>query len=352
MRDPFPRHGRLWIPAVFLIGLAAGGLTVGIFLHPKGAGTKEPASGAVAEKSEAAAATAGRVTLELAAQRNVGLVFEKVQLRDVVQTVQANGVVGPNETRVAHVRPIARGRIEKVYVRVGDRVRAGQALMLYDNVELGEVTGQYIAAIAALDKANAEAQVAKRSVERAKSLVDVGALAKAELDRRGTEYSNALASIESQKADVAKVEEKLHRFGLSEDEIEKMRSRSEHHREASPSRLTAPFGGIIVRSAASDGESVGPETELFTIADLSTVWVQADVYEKDIHSIRQGQEARIVTDSYPDRVFVGKITYISDFLDPKTRTAKVRCEVPNAGERLKLEMFATIQLPTPQAARL
>ncbi len=346
MTDRIASQWRVWIPAVFVMGLAAGGVTVMTLRQSKDTGVEAPA--VKAKKTEGTAVDTGRVTLERAAQKNIGLAFEKAQWRDVVQTLDTNGVVGPDETRVAHVRPIARGRIERVYVRVGDRVRAGQALVLYDNVELGEVTGQYLAAIAALDKANAEAQVAKRSLDRAKSLVDVGALAKAELDRRGTEYTNALASINSQKAEAAKVEEKLHRFGLSEEEIVNMRLRSEHHREASPGRLTAPFGGIIVKSAASDGEPVGPETELFTIADLSTVWVQADVYEKDIHSIRQGQEARIITDSYPDQVFIGKITYISDFLDPKTRTAKVRCEVPNSGQRLKLEMFATIQLPTPQ----
>ncbi|MCL4402268.1 MAG: efflux RND transporter periplasmic adaptor subunit [Acidobacteria bacterium] len=326
-----------------MTGLAAGAMAAMMIFR---AARVQPENTGALEKAESA--PSGRVKLDVAAQRNIGLAFEKVQLRHVVGAVQANGVVGPNETRVAHVRPIARGRIEKVYVRLGDRVRAGQTLLVYDNVELGEVTGQYVSALAALEKAEAEAQVARRSVERAKSLVDIGALAKAELDRRATEYKSALASIESQKAEAAKVEEKLHRFGLSEDEIQKLSARGEYHREASNSRLSAPFSGIIVKSVASEGESVGPEDELFMIADLSTVWVQADVYEKDIRSIRQGQEARIVTDSYPGQVFLGRITYVSDFLDPKTRTAKVRCEVLNTGGQLKLEMFATVQLPTPQ----
>lgn len=336
------------ILAVFVLGLATGALIFERATHSRRTVPDPPAKDATSEKKERGSKTGGRVKLEVAEQRNVGLAFDKVRLQSVVQAVQANGVVGPNETRVAHIRPIARGRIEKVYVRVGDRVRAGQVLLLYDNVELGEVTGQYVAAIADLEKANAEAQVAQRSVERAKSLVDVGALAKAELDRRSAEYSNALAAVDSHKGNIAQVEEKLHRFGLSEAEIEKMHTRGEYHREASPSKLTAPFGGIVAKSSASEGESVGPDNELFTIADLSTVWVQADVYEKDIHSIREGLEAKIETDSYPDQVFNGKITYVSDFLDPSTRTAKVRCEVPNPGEKLKLEMFAKIQLPTPQ----
>ncbi len=340
---------QLRTPVVFLVGLALGALALQFATRSKTSGGESPAKEAHAEPK--GAATSGRVKLELAEQKNIGLAFDKARMQDVVQEVQANGVVGPNETRVGHIRPIARGRITKVYVRVGDRVRSGQVLLQYDNVELGETSGRYIAAVSVLEKANAEAQVAKRSVERAKSLVDVGALARAELDRRSAEYSNALASISSQKAEIAQVEEKLHRFGLSEDDVQKLRSGSEYHREASPSKLRAPFDGIVAKSAASEGESVGPENELFTIADLSTVWVQADVYERDIQSIREGLEARIVTDSYPGEVFKGRITYVSDFLDPNTRTAKVRCEVLNPGGKLKLDMFAKIQLPTPRGRK-
>ena len=103
----------------------------------------------------------------------------------------------------------------------------------------------------------------------------------------------------------------------------------------------------MIKYNAAEGEAFGPSDEVFTIADLSTAWVLADVYEKDIALIHAGQEARIVTDSYPGETFLGRITYVSDFLDPKTRTAKVRCEVPNRDGRLKLDMFATVQLPTP-----
>jgi cobalt-zinc-cadmium efflux system membrane fusion protein len=85
---------------------------------------------------------------------------------------------------------------------------------------------------------------------------------------------------------------------------------------------------------------------LFTVADLSTVWVQAEVYEKDLGRLRVGQPAFITVDTYPNEQFTGRVTYISDFLDPQTRTAKVRCEVPNGGIRLKLDMFAGVSLPT------
>jgi membrane fusion protein, heavy metal efflux system len=192
MTDRFAKHRKFWIAAIFLVGMAAGAFVferISDSGRTKGASAKDPAS----EEQK----PTGRVRMDAAAQKNIGLGIERAQLRSVERTLQATGVVTPNESRLAHVRPLARGRIEKVNVRLGDRVRAGQILLVYDNVELGEVIGQYSAAVAALDKAKAEAEVTQRSLDRAKALVDVGALARAELEKRSAEYKNALASIAS-----------------------------------------------------------------------------------------------------------------------------------------------------------
>jgi cobalt-zinc-cadmium efflux system membrane fusion protein len=330
----------IWVAAAFLCGVAAGVLLIS---------RRSPAETA-ARQAEESEPRPGLIRMEPAAQRNIGLRLEQARLRALARTIQATGVVSPNESRLVHVRPLSRGRIEKVFVRLGDRVRAGQTLLIYDNVELGEVIGQFMSGMTALGKAKAEAEVARRSRDRAKALVDVGALAKAEFDRRNAEYNNALASIESQAADLAKTDEKLHRFGLSEEDIQALNPRegAGSHREASHSRMTAPFAGVIISYKAAEGEIFGPDDEVFAIADLSTAWVLADVYEKDIASVRPGPQARVVIDSYPGEVFLGRITYVSDFLDPKTRTAKVRCEVPNGDGRLRLDMFATAELPTAE----
>lgn len=288
------------------------------------------------------------VDIPASALANVKFLTERAELRSVSESIQATGTVGPNETRVAHIRPLANGRIEKVLVNIGDRVSAGQPLIEYDNIALGELVGQYVANLAALEKAQADSEVARRALNRARNLVDVGALAQAELDRRDAEYKNSLAAISSQRAETAKVDEKLHRFGLNDDEIGKLqKSDSQYHREASHSIVRAPFPGVVIKYNVSPGEVVDSTSDLMTIADLTTVWLQADVYEKDIASVRVGQQARITVDSYPGTVFLGRITYISDFLDPKTRTSRVRCEVPNSDGRLKLDMSATILLPTP-----
>jgi len=333
---------------IFVAGMLAGAgawLLVERVVHsPQAAGSRETTS---QEKAEPTAADV--VNLELTAQRNIALTLERAQTRAVQQMIQVTGSVGPNESRLAHIRPLARGRIERVYVRLGDRVVAGQPLVDYDNIELGDLIGQYRGALAALEKASADAEVAKRALDRARNLVELGAVARAEYDRRDAEHKTTLASISSQRAEIARIEEKFHRFGLTDSQIQKLNLgvNAKSEPSASDTTLRARFAGIVTKYNAVEGEVVEPTDELFNITDLSAVWVQADVYEKDIASIRVGQEARIVTDSYPGQIFIGKITYVSDFLDPKTRTARVRCEVANRDGRLKLDMFATIQLPMP-----
>lgn len=341
--------------------LLEGGLVLLIIFLAVALWTKSRAGDSAAARAKgtsAAASTAGAkqadeappntLRMESQAQRNIGLRTEPAQTRSIVQTIRTTGTVGVNETRLGHIRAITRGRILKVNVRIGDQVQTGQALAVYDNIELGEVIGQYGVGLAGLNKAEAEAGVARRSVERAKNLVELGAVAKAELDRRNAEYVNALSSIETQKAELARFEEKMHRFGLNEAEVQEVsKSGAERHRETSRSMLRAPFGGIVTKLDVVEGETVETDRELFTVADLSTVWVQADIYEKDIRSIRKDVAAAVSVDAYPGQVFQGRITYISEMLDPKTRTVKVRAEVPNRNGRLKLDMFATIDIPTP-----
>jgi cobalt-zinc-cadmium efflux system membrane fusion protein len=299
-------------------------------------------------EEEAGEAKSGVIDLDQEAQKQIGLLIESARYRSASEMLQITGIVGPNQTRLAHIRPLSGGRIEKVYVRSGDRVRAGQPLAAYDNIELGELISQYMSAKAILGKAHAEAEVSKRSVERAEKLIELGALAKAEYERREAEYKSALASIDTQKAQLAMVEQKMRRFGLTSAEIEKFDTRSEkQHSDSAPRTiLRSPFDGSVIKSEVAEGETVDTGRELFTIADLSTVWVQGDVYEKDIASIRQGQTVQVVVSAYPDMTFTGRITYLSDVLDPTTRTAKVRCEVANPRGLLKLEMLATIRVST------
>lgn len=268
------------------------------------------------------------------------------------QYLETTGVVSPNESRVAHIRPLARGVIERVYVRRGARVDEGQPLILYDNIELGELIGEYLSRRAQLQRHLSELEVARKFWERGLELLEAQAIAEKEVELREAQYKNAQAMVESQRSEIAKREEKLHRFGLSEDDIDQLnqadRSQEERHRTASHNVLRAPFSGVIIGYDVAEGELVEPSRELLTLADVSTVWVLADVYEKDLGLIREGRSVEIQSPAYPDRTFQGNLTYISDVLEKETRTARTRCVVANPEGLLKLQMFVTVRIPTVQ----
>ncbi|HWR14986.1 MAG TPA: efflux RND transporter periplasmic adaptor subunit [Terriglobales bacterium] len=290
------------------------------------------------------------VEISADAQRNGGIEFATTVERKVQQVVTTTGVISPDEARVSHIVPLSQGVVEDVFVQLGDRVQKGQPLLVYDSIELGESVGEYKNLLGGLDKAEAQQEVAKRSVERANSLIAVEAISPRELELRRAEYQQATAEVESRRAEVARAEEKLHRFGMSDPDIKRLNS-SEHavHRTASHNTVRAPLAGVVTTYDVSKGEVVGRDKELFTVVDTSTVWALADVYEKDIQYVARGGQCDVTLASYPGEVFTGKIAYLSDALDPASRTAKLRCVLTNPAGRLKLEMFATVTVPTKES---
>jgi cobalt-zinc-cadmium efflux system membrane fusion protein len=300
------------------------------------------ASKEAAEKPETAADV---VTVDEDTRKTIGLKVEAVERRPFAATIQTTGVVEPNATRVAHVRLLAPGRVESVQVRVGDRVREGQSLLAYDNVELGSLVGDYLTAAAAVDRAAAEADVARRALERGAKLTEAGGVSRAEYERREAEHKRTLAAVEAERAALANVALKLRRYGMSDTDIDRLRSSGGDSGTRSRTVVRAPFAGVVTATNVSPGEAVDTAQELITVADLSTVWVLGDVYQRDIGSVRTNQPAHVSVETYPGDSFTGRVTHVSDVLDPASRTAKVRVEVPNRDGRLKPGMFVTVQLP-------
>ena len=289
------------------------------------------------------------VILHPEARKQFRIAVDRAQTRAIRQSIEATGSVAVNETRVAHIRPLARGRIHDVHIRPGDRVLAGQPLLSYDNIELGEALGEYVSTLAEIGRSVSETDMARQALNRARALVELGAISQSELQRRDADYRNAVLQIEGQKAIAARIEEKLHRFGMTDAEIDRLQPDAsiDYHREQSNSVLYSPQDGTVMQLYATLGQNVYPEETLASLSDLSTVWVLADVYEKDIRFVKTGGVAEVRVTAQPDRIFYGKITHITDFLDAQTRTAKVRIEVENPERLLKLEMFASISIPMP-----
>jgi len=214
----------------------------------------------------------GVVHVPTTAQTNIGLEIASVHRRNLERVVTATGIVAPDQTRYAHITPLGRGIVDKVHVNLGDRVRQGEALVSYDNIELGDLIGEYLNLRAGLQKIEAEREVAGKILERSRSLLEVEAIARQEFEVRQAQYDQAVASARSQEAEIARVEEKLHRFGLTDQDIAELKTAPHEspHRTASHNVLRAPFGGIIVRYDVSPGELVDRDKALFTLVDTAT----------------------------------------------------------------------------------
>jgi len=290
----------------------------------------------VRPQTEAPAAPSNVIQMGLEAQMHVGLQLARVTETMLTEYLQVTGTVQPVDSRLGQVRPLARGRLDDVAVRVGDRVGKGQVLAHYDNIEAGEVGAQYVSAQAEVARLNVELAALSKQTARKKDLLEAGAVAQKDYELSLAEQQGMEQRIRSQQGVVAGLAARLKRFGVAPGDAQ----------GGLTATLVAPFDGLVIKVNASPGKVVEPADELFTIADLSQVWVQAEVYEKDLGRVRVGQPAAITVDTYPGERFMGRVTYIADFLDPQTRTARVRCEVPNPATRLKLDMFASVQLPT------
>jgi cobalt-zinc-cadmium efflux system membrane fusion protein len=286
--------------------------------------------------SEAKEQDKGILEMSEKAQGHIGLKVVSADVRLLTEYLQVTGTVQPIDNKVAHVRSIFPGRLIAVNAKVGDRVAAGDILATFENTEVGEVVSEYQVRRSELDKLNVQLSVARQQSERNRQLADIGAIPRKEYDLSLAEEKSITASIETQEQILSGYRAKLRRMGFEGDSAATSTTGS----------IRAPFGGIVVRANAAPGETVRPEDELFQIADSSQVWVQAEVYEKDLGRVQSGQMAAVYVDTYADREFLGKVTYISDILDPQTRTARVRCEIANPDGLLKLDMFATVRLPT------
>ena len=276
------------------------------------------------------------VEMSVSAQQHIGMQIAPAALTQLNEYLRATGTVQPIDSRIGLVGPLARGRIIEVRAKVGDRVEAGQTLALFDNIEAGELLSQEQSARADLERLKAQLIPAARQVERSRRLADIGAGAEKDFESSQAEKEGIEANIRSQESLIEGIRQRLHRFGVSDS----------NPRGTFLTPLKAPFAGVITKAQVSPGDTVDAARDVFTVADLTQVWVQAEVYEKDLGRIRVGQSAFITVDTYPDHPFEGRVSYIGDALDPQTRATRVRCEVSNHDLRLKTDMFANIELPT------
>jgi membrane fusion protein, heavy metal efflux system len=237
---------------------------------------------------------------------------------DVPNKLNVTGTVNPDVSREVPVISLASGRVVDIRARLDDNVKKGDLLLKVQSPDITNAFDTYL-------KALSDEQLANKAYLRTKDLYEHGAISQMELEQAEDAENDA-------QADLKAADQQLETLGVQKDHPSSIVS------------VYAPISGVIVAqyvtNAAAAGVTYSGSSTVFTIADLSVVWIICDVYESDLPKVRLGQSARILVNGYPDRPLTGHISDIGPVLDPSIRTAKVRIEVPNPGI-LRLGMFVT-----------
>ena len=277
----------------------------------------------------------------LAAQKGVVEAVPRIETAIVEfdsarQKLTLSGKVAYGEDRYSRISSPLQGRVVEVRAHLGGRVKAGDILLVVDSPEIAQAYSEYV-------KEDSELQYATRAHELAKDLYEDKALPLKDLKQAENELVKA-------RAEFRRAKERLLSLRIAPEELDKP---WDQQKITSRFEMKSPLAGIVVERAVTPGQSVTGDSDhvLFTVADLDQLQVLADLYERDLALVKDGQFAVVKVEAYPDIDFPAKVTAIGDIVDPATRTIKVRAQVGNEAHKLKPEMFARLQLDVSDDAQ-
>ncbi len=251
----------------------------------------------------------GMISVTPERQRSLGVRTAPVEEKVISRTLRTSGVVVPDETRIAHVHVKTAGWIEEVFVDfVGQMVKKGQPLFTLYSPDLVSTQEEYL--------------IAKKGEQQLGS----------------SPYQDVAHNSQS-LLDSAR--ERLQLWDLTDSQIKHLDQTGQVNRTIT---IYSPVSGYVTDRKAYPHVSVTGDSDIYTITDLSRVWVMADVYESELPYVKVGQPATITLSYIPGKTFNGRVTYNYPTLDPQTHTAKVRIDVPNSGLMLKPNMFSDVEL--------
>ena len=293
------------------------------------------AAGCGEQHSEPPAAAAKSVATAEAPPSAVTTVAPELRTR--ASTLETSGKVAFNEEAVVRINATVTGRVLEVLVKPGDVVDIGHRLLVIDSPDLGSAKADYAKAVADVERAEA-------ALKLARELFEVKAIAQKEI--RDAENESRRAMAERERAG-----SRLLTLGVRRDQFPDIAARKD---VSTTVTVTAPRSGVVVERTVVPGQVVAygqsdTPVNLFVIADLSTMWALADVYEPDVPSVKPGQTMLVRLPCCPNEPYEGRVSYISDSVDPQTRTVKVRGTVPNRGRALKSDMFVKVSIATGSA---
>jgi cobalt-zinc-cadmium efflux system membrane fusion protein len=252
------------------------------------------------------------------------LTVEAVAEQEIRRTLVLPAVVEADPSRLVKIVPPLAGRITQLKVQLGERVKEGQPLVVLDSPDLGSAYADH-------ERAAVLLELASKNRDRARSLSKIGGAAVRELQQAETDY--VTADVEHHRADA-----RLRQIGVNPEATDPSKTLT----------ITAPIAGSVIELDVGAGAFWNdPNASLMTVADLSSIWVTANVPEKDTALVTKGQAAEVVFAAYPGEVFKGEVLFVSDIVDSDSRRTKVRIAFQNPEMRLKPNMFATVSFFAP-----
>lgn len=247
-----------------------------------------------------------------------GLMVKLIEPEKISDQLILTANISANQDRIARVVSPVEGRLIKVMANLGDQVKAGQSLALIDSVQLAEARAEY-------SSSQSELRLSEANFQRSDRLYREEVIPQKQWLEAKSAYDRAQAS--------------------ARGSAERMRMLGGLSGSGSSSFVvTAPFSGTVIEKDAVLGEQAKSDSNLFTVADLNTVWIEADVSEKDLGKLAIGSPATVTVTSFPNESFKGKVGYISSQFDKQTRTVKARVELPNPDKKLRIDMFARVAI--------
>ena len=318
-------HSRTARPASLVLALALAGLTT---LTLTGCGKEEPAAAVAAADTKA---ELDPMEVVVSAEMATNFKTAAVTQAEVASVQEVAGRIEANERKVTRIGAAVTGRVTEVLAETGDRVKAGQTLARVASPELTTAQLAYM-------RASATATLAERSVERARQLIAADVIGSAELLRRESEVQIA-------RAELRAAGDQLKLMGLSADALSSLRAKGN---VAPNAAITASAAGIVIERQVSQGQVAQPGDPLFTVADLSNVWVVGALPEQIARSVQTGQNVQIDVPALgltvEEAPISGKIIYVGDTVSPETPTVTIRTQVDNKDLALKPQMLATMKI--------
>jgi RND family efflux transporter MFP subunit len=314
--------------ALLVVGVAAG--VTWTERHgrgrPAGGGATSAGSAGVQAGREAAKSDETvEVALTPEAVERAGIKTAAARSATASATLTVPGTVMSNAYRDTKVNALVGGVVRQVTVELGAPVTRGQPLTVIFSGELADAQMKYLSMQAML---NADHQ----KLERTQKLVALGAASRQELEEITAIHTG-------HETEVAAARQRLLLLGLGPEDVSRL---ADAAHVVSEVLVRAPAGGVVIARSVNPGQVVAAGQELFTVTDLRTVWAIGDLYEKDFSAVRVGSEAAVTVPATPGLPLRGRVAYIDPRVDPATRTAKVRVEVPNKGADLRLGMYVTL----------